>query len=86
MGLFDKFKKAFGKKEDKIEQETLKMYDQGLEKTRNEFVNELSILGHKYIKVSEEYYEELENLLIMADIGVSTVMNFMDRLRSRVKK
>ncbi len=86
MGLFDKFKKAFGKKEDKIEQETLKMYDQGLEKTRNEFVNELSILGHKYTKVSEEYYEELENLLIMADIGVSTVMNFMDRLRSRVKK
>ena len=86
MGLFDKFKKAFGKKEDKIEQEILKMYDQGLEKTRNEFVNELSILGHKYTKVSEEYYEELENLLIMADIGVSTVMNFMDRLRSRVKK
>lgn len=86
MGLFDKFKQAFKKKETKEEQENIIAYDKGLEKTRNEFVNELSILGHKYTKVSEEYFEELENLLIMADIGINTVMKFMDELRSRVKK
>ena len=89
MGLFNKFKNIFKKKEETteiIEQEEIKAYDKGLEKTRKEFVNELSILGHKYTKVSEEYFEELENLLIMADIGVKTVMKFMNDIRNRVKK
>lgn len=87
MGLFDKFKKVFSKSEDNIEvKKDLEIYDKGLEKTRKEFVNELSILGHKYTKVTEDYFEELESILIMADIGVNTVMDFMDRIRARVKK
>jgi len=87
MGLFDKFKNAFTKKEtDKEKNEDIKAYDKGLEKTRKEFVNELSILGHKYTKVTDEYFDELENILIMADIGVNTVMNFIDRLKDRIKK
>lgn len=87
MGLFDKLKSAFAKKEESKEtQKEVEAYDKGLEKTRKEFVSELSILGHKYTRVSEDYFEELENLLIMADIGVNTVMKFMDELRSRVKK
>ena len=81
MGLFDKFKKIFNK-EKKVD---IEIYDKGLEKTRNEFVNELNLLGIKYKKVSEEYFEELESLLIKADIGVKTVMDFIDRLRNRVK-
>ena len=60
-------------------------YDKGLEKTRKEFVSKLSMLGIKYTKINEEYYEELEELLINADVGVNTVMNFMDKLRDRVK-
>ncbi len=60
-------------------------YDKGLEKTRKEFVSELSLLGKKFTKVNEEYYEELESLLIKADIGVNTVFKFLDRLRDRVK-
>jgi len=86
MGLFNKLKNVFNKKEETTEKKELEIYEKGLEKTRNEFVNELSILGHKYTKVSEDYFEELESLLIMADIGVNTVMKFMDELRSRVKK
>ena len=81
MGLFDKFKKVFKREEKK----DIEVYDKGLEKTRNEFVNELSLLGIKYRKVSEEYFEELESLLIKADIGVKTVMDFIDKLRKRVK-
>ena len=81
MGLFDKFKKIFNKEN----KEDIEIYDKGLEKTRNEFVNELNLLGIKYKKVSEEYFEELESLLIKADIGVKTVMDFIDRLRKRVK-
>ena len=39
----------------------------------------------KYNKITEEYFDELEEILIMADIGVNTVMKFMDRLKDRVK-
>lgn len=85
MGLFDKFKEKFQRKQDDITPE-VEVYEKGLEKTREEFVSKLSLLGIKYTKVSEEYFEELENLLIMADIGVKTVFNFMDRIRDRVKK
>jgi len=81
MGIFDKFKSVF-KKETKKD---LEIYDKGLEKTRNEFVSELNLLGIKYKKVNEEYFEELESLLIKADIGVNTVFSFLDKLRKRVK-
>lgn len=86
MGLFSKFKDIFKTKEkEEKTSEEIKKYDTGLEKSRNEFVSKLNLLGIKYTKVNEEYFEELENLLIMADIGVKTVMDFMDRLRRRVK-
>ena len=85
MGLFAKFKEKFQKKEE-TKTEEVEVYEKGLEKTREEFASKLSLLGIKYTKVSEEYFEELENLLIMADIGVKTVFNFMDRIRDRVKK
>ena len=86
MGLFNKLKNIFKNKEqeEKINEE-VKIYDKGLEKSRNEFVSKLNLLGIKYTKVNEEYFEELEDLLISADIGVKTVMDFIDRLRKRVK-
>ena len=84
MGLFDKLKNVF--KNDKKKQEEVKNYDEGLQKTRREFVSKLSNLSVKYKNISEDYFEELENILIMADIGVNTVMNFVDRLKDRVKK
>lgn len=91
MGLFDKLKNLVSKKEtikkeDKVEKEQLEVYEKGLTKSRNEFVSKLSLLGVKYTKVSEEYFEELEQVLIMADIGIRTVESFMERIRDRVKK
>ena len=86
MGLFDKLKNIVTKKEDIEEKENLKDYEKGLEKTRDEFVSKLSLLGIKYNKVNEKYFEELEQILIMADIGVNTVFDFLDRLKERVKK
>lgn len=82
MGLFNKFKNIF-KKEDK---EELKSYDEGLSKTRNYLVDKISLLNGKYKKVNDEYFEQLEEILIMADIGVNTVVDFIDRLKKRVKK
>ena len=81
MGLFNKFKNIFSKKEEK-EVET---YEKGLEKTRKEFTSKIGLLNSKYKKVSPEYFEELEEILIMADIGVNTVMEFIDKLKKRVK-
>ena len=86
MGLFDKLKNIISKKENiEIKDENVQKYDEGLEKSRNEFVSKLSMLGIKYTKINDEYFDELENILIMADIGVNTIMDFMDRLRKRVK-
>ncbi len=89
MGFFDKLKSIISKKEkvvDEVELKEVKLYEEGLEKTRNEFVSKLSLLGVKYTKVNEEYYEELENILIMADIGVNTVFDFIKRIKKRVKE
>ena len=81
MGLFDKLKKKF-KKEKK---EDINLYEKGLEKTRDDFVKKLNLLGIKYNKVTDEYYDELEKILIEADIGVNTVFGLIDRLKKRVK-
>ena len=90
MGFFSKLKNIISKNKEvetknTEEAEEIKKYDEGLEKTRKEFVSKLSLLGIKFNKVSEEYFEELEEVLINADLGVNTVMSFMDRLRDRVK-
>ncbi len=82
MGIFDKFKNIF-KKEEK---EEVEVYDKGLEKTRNNFLSSLINLNKRHSKIDEEYFEELEEILIMADIGVNTVMNIIDKLKARVKK
>ena len=95
MGLFSKIKNAFIKQEEKEDKKLTKIekeekieiekYVTGLYKSRNNFVNKLSLLGIKYTKISDEFYDELEEILITADVGINTVMSFTDRLRKRVK-
>lgn len=87
MGIFNKFKNIFKKAEkNEEEKENLQSYDEGLTKSRNYFTDKISILNGKYKKVNDEYFEQLEEILIMADIGVNTVMDFIDKLKKRVKK
>lgn len=81
MGLFNRIKDAFTKKSDEVVK-----YDEGLSKTRKEFTTEISNLSKKYKNIDEDYFEELENILIMSDIGVNTVMKFVDKLKKRVKE
>ncbi len=80
MGLFNKIKNVFKGKEEVVK------YDEGLVKTRKEFTTEISNLSKKYKNIDDDYFEELENILIMADIGVNTVMKFVDKLKRRVKE
>lgn len=73
------------KKKETKEQENIKVYEKGLTKSREGFVSKLINLTNKYKHITDEYFDELEEILIMADIGVNTVMDFIDRLRKRVK-
>jgi fused signal recognition particle receptor len=73
-------------KEDTKTDNSVKVYEKGLTKSRQGFVSRLANLTNKYNKVTEEYFDELEEILIMADIGVNTVMDFIDRLKERVRK
>lgn len=70
----------------KEEKKSVKVYEKGLTKARQGFVSKLVNLTSKYKNINDEYFDELEEILIMADIGVNTVMDFMDRIRDRVKK
>ena len=84
MGLFKNIKNIF--KKEKEDNEDIKVYEEGLTKTRESFVSRLANLSLHHSKIDDEYFEELEDILIMADIGVKTVMNFIDRLKKRVKQ
>ena len=70
---------------EEIDTSDIKIYDKGLTKSRESFVSKLVNITNKYNKVTEEFFYELEEILIMADLGVNTVMEFMDKLRDRVK-
>lgn len=82
MGIFDKLKNTFKKNNN----ESVQKYDNGLTKTREDFINKINILGLKYTKIDEKFFEELEEILIMADLGTKTTFKFMDKLRKRVKE
>ena len=57
----------------------------GLAKTKNAFVGKIDNLFKAFRKVDEELFEELEELLISADIGVNTTEEILDELRDIVK-
>lgn len=58
----------------------------GLNKTRNALVNSFNSVINSFTKIDEDLIEELEEILIMSDIGVSTASDICDRLRERIKE
>ena len=92
MGLFSKIKSMFKEKtntddlvkEEKQEINKVEIYEKGLTKSRDGFVSKLASLTKKYKNINNDYFDELEEILIMADIGVNTVMDFIERLKKRV--
>ncbi|MFI2129754.1 signal recognition particle-docking protein FtsY [Lysinibacillus fusiformis] len=61
-------------------------FKEGLEKTRNSFTSKVNDLVARYRKVDEDFFEELEDLLLQADVGFETVMELMDKLRFEVQR
>lgn len=68
-GLFGFFKKVFT----------------GLEKTRNNFTDKINGVLGTYLTIDEELYEDLDDILITADVGVDTTINLINNLRERIK-
>ena len=57
----------------------------GLSKTRGNLTDKVDDLVRETRKIDEDFYEELEDILVMADCGVKAVTAIMDELRARVK-
>lgn len=58
----------------------------GLEKTRDSMADKMNNVFSTFRKVDEELLEELEEILIMSDIGVDTSVEIIDKLRNRIRK
>ena len=59
---------------------------QGLAKTRNSVSEQVNNVFSVFVKVDEELFENLEEALIMADLGMETSVELIDELRDRAKK
>ncbi len=87
MGLFKFLKDKFSKKEEnKVEQESTKTYVQGMEKSRKNFASKLDNLSKRYKEVNATYFEELEEILIEADVGVSLTLRIIDEALTESKE
>ncbi|MCH5298234.1 MAG: signal recognition particle-docking protein FtsY [Ruminococcus sp.] len=59
---------------------------QGLKKTRDSVIGQIDSMLKSFTKIDEELFEELEELLVMGDVGMTTAEEICDRLRKRVKE
>lgn len=85
MGFFDKIKRAFTGEEQPEEVEVQEKYDKGLEKTRKTFGERMNELFANFRTVDEDFFEELEETLIGADVGFETAIQITEALRQEVK-
>ncbi|PWU68897.1 MULTISPECIES: signal recognition particle-docking protein FtsY [Gracilibacillus] len=84
MSFLKKLKDKFQSNQSK--EEVSDKYKEGLSKTRKSFSEKINDLVAKYRKVDEDFFEDLEEVLIAADVGVSTVMDLIDDLKMEVKR
>ncbi|MBT2216712.1 signal recognition particle-docking protein FtsY [Virgibacillus dakarensis] len=83
MGFMDKLKNKFQQKDS---EEVSAKYKEGMKKTRNSFSGKINDLIARYRKVDEDFFEELEEILISADVGVTAVLDLIDELKMEVKR
>ncbi|HEY4578910.1 MAG TPA: signal recognition particle-docking protein FtsY [Savagea sp.] len=87
MSFFKKLKETFtgGPKAEETVTITEK-FKTGLAKTRDSFTSKINDLVAQFREVDEEFFEELEELLLQADVGFETVMELIDELEMEVKR
>jgi fused signal recognition particle receptor len=59
---------------------------ESLTKTRQGFVEKIDTLIHRRKEIDEDLYEELEEIMVQADVGVATAMELVEKVRSTVKE
>ncbi len=72
MGFFDNFK--------------ISRLKEGLSKTRDTFREKLSVITQGKTEIDEEFLEELETILVAADVGVETTLDIVEAITGRAKK
>ncbi|MGG1555038.1 signal recognition particle-docking protein FtsY [Paenibacillus ferrarius] len=82
MSFFKRLKESIAGKAEAVTNK----FKEGLAKTRDAFVDRVDDLFSRRKKIDEDFYEELEEILIGADVGVNTVLALIDQLRAEVKK
>ena len=75
MGLISFLKNKFKKKDESVD-----TYSQGMEKSRQNFSNKLTNLSLRYKTVNQEYFEELEQILIESDVGINLTLKIIDEV------
>ena len=59
---------------------------QGLTKTRNNIVSGIDAIFNGFSKIDDEFYEELEEILVMGDLGIRATEKILEDLRKKVKE
>lgn len=91
MGLFNSFKKIFNKDKNEVTKEehqiieTSEKYKQGMAKSRGTIMGQLKALFDSYDHINDDLFDDLEEIFIMADIGVDTVLEIIDALKADVR-
>ena len=81
MGFFQKIKETFVGKSTKQNEK----YVAGLDKSSTSFSSKINALAARYREINDEYFDELENILIMSDVGVNMVMKIVDEIKKEVR-
>ncbi|MFX4307218.1 signal recognition particle-docking protein FtsY, partial [Exiguobacterium sp. A1_3_1] len=67
-------------------QEVTTKFTEGLTKTRDGLASAVNDLVYRFREVDEDFFEELEEVLIQADVGVTTTMDLVEELKTEVKR
>ena len=81
MGFFTQIKEKLVGKSTKQNEK----YVVGLDKSSETFSDRINELAARFREINDEYFEELENILIMADVGVSMVMKIVSEIKAEVR-
>jgi fused signal recognition particle receptor len=81
LSFFKKLKEKFSNQSDTVTEK----FKDGLTKTRDSFATKVNDLVKRYRKVDEDFFEELEEILISADVGVVTVMDLIEMLKDEAR-
>lgn len=81
MGFFSKIKDALVGNSAKQNEK----YVAGLDKSSSSLSSKINELAARYREIDDAYFEELENILIMSDVGVSMVMTIVDEIKKEVR-